>query len=121
MKKYYGDGRLLFQLHWIKNPSLSTKNYTIRGKTNDGTVEKTIRRQFGIRGELEYIIGDLSEFTGDQKRRLGWHTYVTYMPSVTNEVGIIAHTYLGRDYMNIRFDDIVFVGGLGFYVKFNGK
>ena len=121
MKNYYGDGRLLFQLHWLKKPSLSTKNYTIRGKTNDGTVEKTIRRQFGIRGELEYIIGDLSEFTGDHKRRLGWHTYITYMPSVTNEVGIIAHTYLGRDYMNIRVDDSVFVVGLGFYVKFNGK
>jgi hypothetical protein len=43
------------------------------------------------------------------------------MPSVTNEVGFIAHSYLGRDYLNIRFDDIVFVAELGIYVIFNGK
>lgn len=121
MKNYYGDQRILFQLHWVKKPSLQTKNYTVRSKGNGSTIEKIIRRQFGVRTEFEYILGDLSEFPGEQKRRLGWHTYITYMPSVTNEVGFIAHTYLGRDYLNIRFDDIVFVGSVGVYVKFNGR
>jgi hypothetical protein len=43
------------------------------------------------------------------------------MPSVTNEVGFIFHTYAGRDYLNIRFDDVIFAGELGVYVKFNGR
>jgi hypothetical protein len=41
------------------------------------------------------------------------------MPSVTNEIGFMAHSFLGRDYLNIRFDDVVFVGELGLYFKFN--
>jgi len=71
--------------------------------------------------ELEYILGDLSQFPGSRKFRLGWHNYFTYMPSVNNEVGFILHAFLGRDYLNIRFDDIVFIGEAGLYVKFNKR
>jgi hypothetical protein len=121
LKNYYGDGRILFQLNWIKKPSLVTKHYVNRSSPAGETIEKEKRRQLGIRTELEYITGDLSAFPGERKYRLGIHNYITYMPSVTNEVGFIAHSFVGRHYLNMRFDDINFVGSLGLYVKFNGN
>ena len=36
-------------------------------------------------------------------------------------VGFLIHTYAGRDYLNIRFDDIVFIGQLGLYMRINKK
>lgn len=82
-------------------------------------VKREVQRQLGIKTEFEFITGDLSVFPHDSKYRVGWHTYFTYMPSVTNEIGFMAHSFLGRDYLNIRFDDVVFVGELGLYFKFN--
>jgi hypothetical protein len=84
-------------------------------------IEKELRKQVGFRSEFEYIIGDLPNFTGNNKYRLGWHNYFTYMPAVTNDIGFIIHTYLGRHYLNMRFDDIVFAAGAGLYVKLNGQ
>jgi hypothetical protein len=72
-----------------------------------------------LRTELEYIVDDLSKWRSSNLQRWGAHAYLTYMPSVTNEVGLMAHGYYGRDYLNIRFDDVVFIGELGIYVKFN--
>ncbi|WP_262497357.1 hypothetical protein [Niastella vici] len=43
------------------------------------------------------------------------------MPSITNEVGFLIHTYTGRDYLNNRFDDIVFIGEAGLYMRINRK
>ena len=121
LKNYYGDDRLLLQLNWVKKPVLTTRQIINRATSDRKRISKDIRRQLGFRTDLEYILGDLSGFPGDQKHRLGWHTYLTYMPSVTNEIGFMLHTYLGRHYLNIRFDDVVFAAGLGLYVKFNGK
>lgn len=119
LKNYYGDGRLMFQINWITKPKLITRTYINRASAKRESVEKTKRQQFGIRSELEYLTGNLSDFPGDQKYRLGWHTYITFMPAITNEVGFIARTFIGRHYLNIRFDDVVFIGGLGFFVKFS--
>jgi hypothetical protein len=121
LKNYYGDDRWLFHLHWIKKPTIETVHTVNRGITNGDTVKREVRRQFSIRTELEYITGDLSLFPEENKYRLGWHNYLTYMPSVTNEIGFMLHTYMGRDYLNIRFDDIVFIGEAGLFFKFNSK
>lgn len=119
LQKYYGDGRWLLALQWTKKPKLVTANFRNRGTQATDTVKIERRRQTSFRTELEYITGDLSGFAGEHKGRTGWHNYFTYMPSVTNEVGFILHTYMGRDYLNIRFDDIVFIAGIGFYIRFN--
>jgi hypothetical protein len=121
LKNYYGDQRLLLNLQWTQKPLFRTVTYPNKATTTGDSVHIVKRRQVGFRTELDYILGDLSNFPGTNKYRLGWHSYLTYMPSVTNEVGFIAHSYLGRDYLNIRFDDIVFVAELGIYVIFNGK
>lgn len=95
----------------LPKPGSSGKKYRKGSKTKTN----------GARTEFEYIVGNLSNFQGKNKRRLGWHNYITYMPAITNEVGFMAHTFIGRDYLNIRFDDIVFIGELGIYLKFNGR
>jgi hypothetical protein len=116
---YYGERRILFHLHWLKKPIIEILTTVNRNKPGASMVKREVQRQFGIRTEFEFITGDLSAFAHDNKYRVGWHTYFNYMPSVTNEIGFIVHSFLGRDYLNIRFDDVVFVGELGLYFKFN--
>lgn len=121
LKNYYGDQRLLMQLQWTQKPKLLSVHSQNYATPEADTIELQKRRQFSIRTELEYILGNLSNYPGEQKKRVGWHMYFTVMPSVANEVGFLLHTFIGRDYLNIRFDDIVFIGALGVYVKFNAR
>jgi hypothetical protein len=120
-KGFYGLDRALLSLQWTRRPSIATTNIANRATAEVDTVKISVRRQLSFRTELEYILGDLLGFPGERKYRLGWHNYFTYMPSVTNEVGFMLHTFLGRDYLNIRFDDIVFIAEAGLYVKFNSR
>jgi hypothetical protein len=118
----YGKNRILFNFQWLIVSKLvlrSPIDISLRG--NDSTRKVAKRRQFAFRSEMEYIVGDVSEFPLDGKYRLGWHAYLTYMPSLTNEVGFLIHTYTGRDYLNIRFDDIVFIAQAGLFVRINKK
>ena len=121
LEKYYGSSRILFNFQWAPRPKTVMKNYQNRSTLEADTISLEKRRQFSFRTQFEYIWKGVSRFVGENKRRLGWHNYLTYVPSVTNEVGFMMHTYVGRDYLNIRFDDIVFVGELGVYVRFNAR
>ena len=121
LEHYYGSDRALVNFQWTTKPMLKTFSLENRATTGRDTVQTEKRRQFNIRSEFEYIFRGVANFVGNSKIRPAWHTYLTYMPSVSNEVGFILHTYLGRDYLNIRFDDVVFVGEIGVYVKFNGR
>ena len=121
LEGYYGTERLLLQFNWTRKPEIVVKHFRYRGRHGGRVIEKELRKQVGFRSEFEYIIGDLAAFPGKNKYRLGWHNYFTYMPAVTNDIGLIIHTYLGRHYLNMRFDDIVFAAGAGLYVKFNGQ
>ena len=117
LDKSYGKNRLLFSFQWIRVSKLVTRNLVLKS-----TTEKVAKkRHFSFRTDVEYIVGDLSNFPLERKNRLGCHAYLTYMPSFTNEVGFMIHTYAGRDYLNIRFDDIVFIGQAGLYMRINRK
>jgi hypothetical protein len=120
-KNFYGDNRILLNMQWTRKPLYKTVTYANKSRGSNDSVNVVKRRQLAFRTEFDYILGNLDNFPGTNKYRLGWHSWLTYMPSVTNEVGFIGHTYLGRDYMNIRFDDVVFVAELGIYVTFHGK
>ncbi len=122
LQGYYGDGRFLLILHWIRKPQIKRMDIRNRNPIRNGDqVKLERRRHFGIRTELEYLTGAMPEFGHNNKYRLGWHTYFNYMPSVTNDIGFMVHSFVGRDYLNIRFDDIVFIGELGLYFKFNSQ
>lgn len=113
----YGKQRLLFSFQWLQVSRLVTTNSVF----STSTKKVVKKRQFSFRTDLEYIMGDLSGFPLENKHRLGAHAYLTYMPSTTNEVGFMIHTYYGRDYLNIRFDDIVFIGEAGLYMRINKR
>jgi hypothetical protein len=108
LEKYYGRSRALLHLQ-SENALAKTK------------VSKKVKRQFMLRAETEYIMDDLSKFPGSSKYRFGVHQYAGYMPSIYNEVGLLLHLYYGRDYLNIRFDDIVFSAQLGVLVQLGRK
>lgn len=113
----YGKQRLLFSFQWLQVSRLITVNNAITSTTK----KVTKKRQFSFRTDLEYILGSMPDFPLENKYRLGAHAYLTYMPSITNEVGFMIHTYVGRDYLNIRYDDIVFIGEAGLYMRINKK
>ena len=121
LESYYGNSRILFSFQWAQKPQLQTSHYTNYSSPDRPTIKVERRHQLGFRTELEYILGKLDNFSGNNKYRVGWHNYLTYAPSVTNEVGFMAHTFTGRDYLNMRFDDIVFIGELGLYLKFGKR
>jgi hypothetical protein len=118
---YYGEQRVLASFQITKQPRLVTTAQINRATASGEMIKVELRRQIMFRTELEYIVGDVRRWAGENEWRLGWHSYLTYMPSVTNEVGFLLHTYLGRDYLNIRFDDVVFVGAAGLFFKFTGR
>ena len=118
LKNYYGDGRVLLFFHWVKQSKLTIETVS-RGFTKGTKIKRQVRRHVGLRTELDYLVGDLSEFPHNEKFRLGWHTYFTYLPSVSNQIGLMVHTSLGRDYLNMRFDDVVFLGSVGLYITFD--
>ena len=119
LTSYYGDNRLLANIQLTRASKLVSVHYSDNSTPGRDSLRVAKRRQIALRSELEYIMGGLAYFQGKNKYRLGWHNYFTYMPSVTNEVGFMLHTYVGRDYLNIRFDDVIFLGEIGISVRFN--
>jgi hypothetical protein len=118
----YGKNRLLFAFQWLQVSKLILRtpiSQSLQAKAGPNKIAK--RRQFSFRTELQYIVGNLNDFPHERKYRLGWHNYITYMPSITNEVGFMLHTFAGRDYLNIRFDDVVFIGEAGLFLRINKK
>jgi hypothetical protein len=117
----YGEKRALASIQFINRTREVEATYLNRATTEEDIVKVHKQRQWLYRSELEYILGSLSNYNRNHEHRLGWHNYLTYLPSVHSEVGFMLHTYTGRDYLNIRFDDIVFVGEAGIFLRFNGK
>lgn len=100
----YGKNRLKATIDWYSG--VNTKNI------------KHLR-QWHIRGSLEYILDkDLSNFDAniigtDNKYRLSGDLYLEWRPLMNRTVGYMAHFYMGRDYLNIRYDDIIFMAQAG--------
>ncbi len=123
LEKYYGRSRVLLHLQWLKKPMEMTMMRKDRSENAPAKtkIAKKVKRQFLLRTETEYIMDNLSNFPGSRKYRFGIHQYAGYMPSIYNEVGLLLHLYYGRDYLNIRFDDIVFSAQLGVLVQLGRK
>lgn len=74
--------------------------------------------QYRYRATLEYISDDLSEFRPNlvnttSSYRLSGHGFFELRPLNHRSVGYLVHVFAGRDYLNIRYDDIVFVAQIG--------
>ena len=72
-----------------------------------------------LRTEIGFILGDLDNFRsnllndGGNKYRLGARGLFELAPDNHRSVGYFVSVYYGRDYMNIRYDDIIFTTQLG--------
>jgi hypothetical protein len=62
---------------------------------------------------MEYILGNMSNFDRSKKNRFGIHFYSEIDFAKSRTTGIVFHLYHGRDYLNIRYDDIITGGNIG--------
>jgi len=110
----YGFNRILVNLQWLLEPLYY---YEVKEK-NLSVINK--RRQFMARAELDYIFGDgLGSYPYKNKSPLNTHLYLSYFPWVTTNFGFLFHGYVGRDYMNIRYDEPIYSAQLGLVMNFN--
>lgn len=115
MNKSYGFNRALATLQWLKE-----SKYELQYDEKEQLTERSSTGEYRFRTEISYIMDrDLSLFPFTKKYRFGIHNYFTYRPWATSDIGLVAHHYYGRDYLNIRYDDIVNSYQLGLVLNFN--
>jgi len=78
--------------------------------------------EYHVRGELEYILGNLDNFRANllndtDKYRLGAKGLIEIAPKSHRAIGYFVSFYYGRDYLNIRYDDIVFSAQVGISLR----
>ena len=101
-EKRYGRNRLIANAQYLRG-------------LNSGLIE-----YLKIRTDIEYILDkDLSDFPYENKYRLGSHLYLDAPLRGTPGVGILAHFYIGRDYLNVRYDNPVFTAQIGLSLSIN--
>lgn len=116
-EKRFGKNRVLAMLQLRGKPRMfgksipwkdlrTGKDYILKNKVSHRT-----------RIEAEYIIGNMNNFEPVHTNRLGVHFYYEFNFAQARTTGIVLHLYHGRDYLNIRYDDIVTGGSVG--VSFN--
>jgi hypothetical protein len=121
----YGLNRVLLNLQWTRRARFSLAQLSKDEKkkfpnNKTGTTIKNARTQWIWRSEFAYILDkDLSLYPYTKKYRLGVHNYLTWMPWVTSDVGVVFHNYYGRDFLNIRYDDVIQTYQLGLVMNFN--
>ncbi len=111
----YGQNRILLVLQSRSKPRIAYFNIipqlrTIHEKDLITGKSYTLKRlwEHRIRIESEYILGNLSDFHRSSDYRFSTHFYYEILPLRSRSVGALFHAYYGRDYLNIRYDDIVF-------------
>lgn len=101
LKKSYGLNNLLMTLQWLQRPK-----YQVTESPNKRYIVQ--KRHLAFRSEMSYILdSNLDLFPGTNKYRFGVHNYLSYYPIAKGNIGIIGKHYFGRDYLNIRYDDVV--------------
>jgi hypothetical protein len=112
-EKRYGKHRMqsLLQYRTAPKPSGKLREW-INVKTGD-TLTLRSKTSFRHRLEMEYIIGNLDSFDRAKKSRFGLHWFTEIEFAKSRAIGAFIHFYYGRNYMNIRYDDIIRGGNIG--------
>lgn len=113
------DGALAFSRQQIRSYGKKRLllNYDHR------TSKSSNNMQFHFRGEFGYVLGNLDAFvpnlldsdgnTDSGKYRFNMRGLFELAPDNHRTVGYFVSVYYGRDYLNIRYDDIVFTTQIG--------
>lgn len=129
--KKYGKLRCLFKFDYRFGPKATFSPFDFRGSatkinyvTGTGSkiqVNRLIDNHILIKSS--YIIGNLQEFTPNilnDNSKYRWNLEIIYEAVYYRwrNLGLFAKYYVGRDYLNIRYDDIVHIGMIGFTASF---
>jgi hypothetical protein len=133
----YGRSRFVGHLQWRSRPWWphvgKAGMYIHRGyRQPDCTTNWRLREmaEFRARVEVEGILQskeDLGNYPYEKKYRWGAHLWLDLNTLRSYSTGFFVHAYYGRDYLNIRYDRVVwlFMGGLSFtidkYVPFGWR
>ena len=79
------------------------------------------KKDWHFRGEMGYIVGNLNNFlpnleNNTQKYRFNARGLIEFSPKAHRSVGYMFFLYYGRDYLNIRYDDVIVTAQFGFTV-----
>lgn len=111
-KKTYGQRRLLIKYDFRSGPSpfMFFGGFKLK---QDGNYYKARRMvEYHLRGEMEIIMDDVSTFVPNLESfsypfRVGFKGYFEINPLSHRSMGYFVSAFFGRDYMNIRYDDII--------------
>lgn len=78
-------------------------------------VKKLIEHRFRL--NYNFILDDLSNYNKSQEYRVSAHFIYQLNFIKARSAGLVFHFYTGRDYFNIRYDDVIY--GFGFGCSFN--
>ncbi|MEM8906372.1 MAG: hypothetical protein AAGD05_00885 [Bacteroidota bacterium] len=127
-ERSYGRHRLwaLFQwrsapfelFKWLNNLPMPFRWLTLgrfKQYSVDNQSEYVVKSLYilSLRWEAEYILGNLDRFRLSNRHRFGHHLYLELSPMRSRSIALLFHVYSGRDYLNIRYDDIVFSWQVG--------
>jgi len=121
----YGYNRVIGFIQWRTGPI--SRGQPIRWSVYDDDEECETKKVFCaprvvshlFRLEFETILGNLSRYNHDYKSRFNAHLFYEYSPYRWRTASFMAHLYFGRDYLNIRYDDIMFTAMVGLTLDLN--
>lgn len=112
------SGGLVFSPEQIEHYGKLRFEYQFDYYTGPVGKKQFYQREWHFRLKGEYIADNVDRFVpniqnSNKKYRFSNHVFIEYRPLVSRSVGYMIHGFYGRDYLNIRYDDIVFIGMIG--------
>lgn len=115
-EKSYGKHRLLGMLQHRTRPFM-LKIFGRYRTWSDLRAKKEYKvkklYEFTTRLEPELIMDNLDSYNLEKKYRVGSHIFFQLSYLTNRSLGFVTHLYAGRDYLNIRYDDIIFTAQFG--------
>jgi hypothetical protein len=114
-ERRYGRHRFLGLLQYRTKPFSNPWSPHIRfydpGTNKFYKVDRQVELRFRL--ETEYIVGDLSDFKRSKDYRMNTHFFAELNFFRSRSLNVFLHAYYGRDYFNIRYDDIIWAVHFG--------
>ena len=117
----YGKKRVTGFLQYRSRPSQNffKKSFTVKDVYHQRSYEVKRLWEHRFRLDFEYITGSLNRFKRNKDYRFNPHFFYELNPLRSRTAGLTLHLFYGRDYMNIRYDDIVFAAMAGITFTLN--
>lgn len=117
-ERRYGRTRILGLLQYRTKPlkNLLTPNIQIYDPESGRSYRIDRQLEFRFRLESEYILGDLSDFKRSRNYRMSGRFIIELDFLRAKSFSLFIDFFYGRDYLNIRYDDIIwaFHSGISF-------